>query len=257
MKWRCNSLKRLGNSSCGNRRNRWAISIGVYTIALVLLGSPALAPSAAAYENESGYAAYQSKALTSAWGVSSYMNIANPTITQATQSLVCAGMTIFIDDDHWIQFGYLKGWFYLNPRVGYVQATTPRIYMEVGDIGAGTSWIYTSLLAITPGTWHTFKIMFNTATWDWECWFDTNKIWTVYWIDETVGDTINVQGECKDNDDESNGVMHFHALKWLRYTYFKGTYRFPTWLDWNGYSSTGADYPWSKSSSSSAFDCWT
>lgn len=231
--------------------------LGAISVVLVFMASVVMAPCASAYENPGGYAAYQWKDFYRVWGVSSYMYIANPTYTETTKSLVLAGMTMYIWDNQWLQFGYMEGW-YVNSRGYWVELTTPKLYTEYGNLNTGTNYISVSPLTITPGTWHTFKIMFNSATWSWECWFDSSMIYTTStWVTQTNGDWINVQGECKDDNDKTNGVMHFHSLKYLAYTVGKGGALLnPTWVYWNGYTDADREYPWSMTPSSNEFDCW-
>ena len=227
----------------------------VVAFALVMTG-PALALCATAlFEEGSGGA--QEKFIDPTWGVSADMYIADPTYTTATKSAVLAAVTIFFDgEDEWIQYGYIKGWVQIPSTNEWYEYTTPWTFVEWAKISTGQREV--SLLnGVQPDTWHTFEIQFNRWSDKWECYKDGDHDYTLGWAEPTYGTRVIVQGECFDDNDQTNGVMHFHDLKYLKYNIARrGTLTNPTWMPWNGYTDTLCESPWSISPSSNEFDCW-
>ena len=250
-----NGLQEHDEHLCQSSRNRivdWRVSLVVAVMALILVAPAAVAPCTAVYD-QYGYAAYQCKTLERVWGVSSNVYVVDPTYTTATQSLVLGALSLFLGDG-WIQFGYLKGW-YSTSNNELREVDTTWLYMEYcSSTGVRTMSV---LQGIAPWTWHTFEILFNSPEWMWECRCDGAVVYYGYYFEPTNGYEISVQGENYDTDDQTNGVMSFHDLKYLNYRMVrKGGLVDPTWVSWNGYNEADANGAWSMSPSPNEFDCW-
>lgn len=182
------------------------------------------------------------------YGVKATINVVDPTITDATKSLVAYSVSAIIGGNSWLQIGYLEGWYLKYGPGGavWMEATVPTVYFEYFDGDSGSHSVNV-LWYLTPeiGSEHTFTIYWDWLTYEWEWYYDDRHLASAYWVSEISADCLTIQGECYDTDDRSNGIVKFTDVQYLRYDIFGGRICNPHWELWEHPADDwGFDWPW-------------
>lgn len=187
------------------------------------------------------------------YGGQATFDVVDPSYTSDTKSVVCYSVSVIFPGYGWIQTGYLTG-FYVTPRGNLMQATVPTVYVEIFDYSGASQMVYTFL---TPdvGSTHTWSIYWHWFSENWEVYYDDYHLTSIYWMPSIYCSEIVVQGECQDNDDRSNGIVHFDDVSYYMYDELMGRLNNPHWVI-DGVYDWGYDYPWHMYLTTYGFNCW-
>jgi len=162
----------------------------------------------------------------------------------------------FISGD-WVQFGYIRGWYYPSPHGGLNLASAPTVYVEEGSGTVSVVTMFNTLLI--PST-HTYDIHWTGTSGSlnvWTCYLDGVA---VYASNQGSSDAnalnVQVQGESKDTADSCSAHVWFQSLQYgVRVARPHAPPSF-NWYSWNGYSDNGVNGDWRAVYGSNSLECW-
>jgi len=186
------------------------------------------------------------------YGVKATFDVVNPTYTLSTKSMVGYSVSVQVDESVWLETGYLKGWYpyYGQGGLMWKEAPFPTVYYEIGGIpniyGAPSLVFVMPAIALPIGSERTWSIYWDWLTGYWELYYEEAHLASVYWESDITADSLTIQGECRDTDDGSNGIVRFTDVSYLRYDIVGGRICNPHWELWEHPADDwGCEFPWS------------
>lgn len=251
-----NRASKMVVSRFGRKYARLNLTVRVLSASMILLvfTLSTLAPAADAYVAYS-YAG-ECKIPIYQQGVRATFNTVNP--TYVTDSAVAYFIGVFFLDGSWVQVGYLKGWYQVNPHAGYYQATVPTVYVEQ-SLESGS--IVTTFQTLSIGSYHTYTIMRTGVDaygfWIWSAYVDGVLRCSVQSIYEDAIEIV-AEGESHNTLDSSVSKVYFSSLQQYQIDYPRRGAIIYAWHPWDGYSASLCDSwaGWNIVTGSNSFQIW-